>query len=143
MTSGRRTDRRFFFAFLASIVCVFPVVLFAGHGVEDTVDSISADRVKQLMDAGEKVVLIDLRPVKEFEQKRLPGARSIPLAEIATRFSEIPKSGRVVLYCDCKPYDVADRAVFLEYRGFRNIFIMPEGYQGWIKRGYPLEPPRR
>jgi rhodanese-related sulfurtransferase len=125
------------------VLWVFPVALFAGHGVEDTVDNISAERVKQLMDAGEKVALIDLRPVKEFEQKRLPGARSIPLAEIATRFSEIPKSGRVVLYCDCKPYDVADRAVFLEYRGFRNIFIMPEGYQGWIKRGYPLEPGRR
>src|ERR1041385_5181265 len=137
MTSARRTDQKKFFALLAIVLCVFPVALFAGHGVEDTVDSISAERVKQLMDAGEKVAFIDLRPAKEFEQKRLPGARSIPLAEIATRFSEIPKSGRVVLYCDCKPYDVADRAVFLEYRGFRNIFIMPEGYQGWIKRGYP------
>ena len=143
MTSGRRTDRRFLLTLLASVLCVFPVELFAGHGVEDTVDNISADRVKQLMDAGEKVVLIDLRPAKEFEQKRLPGARSIPLAEIANRFSEIPKSGRVVLYCDCKPYDVADRAVFLEYRGFRNILIMPDGYQGWVKRGYPLEPARR
>ena len=67
----------------------------------------------------------------------------MPIAEVASRFSEIPKSGRVVLYCDCKTYDVADRAVFLEYRGFRNIFIMPEGYQGWIKRNYPLETPRR
>jgi hypothetical protein len=37
----------------------------------------------------------------------------------------------------------ADRAVFLEYRGYRNIFIMPEGYSGWVKRGYPLETTRR
>jgi rhodanese-related sulfurtransferase len=56
---------------------------------------------------------------------------------------EIPKSGRVVLYCDCKTYDIADRAVFLEYRGYRNIFVMPEGYSGWVKRGYPLETNRR
>jgi rhodanese-related sulfurtransferase len=115
----------------------------AGHGVEDTVDSLSADRAKQLLDAGEKLVFIDLRPAKEFQQNRLPGARSIPIAEVASRFNEIPKSGRVVLYCDCKPYDVADRAVFLEYRGYRNIFIMPEGYSGWVKRGYPLETTRR
>jgi 3-mercaptopyruvate sulfurtransferase SseA len=33
--------------------------------------------------------------------------------------------------------------VFLEYRGYRNIFIMPEGYQGWVKRGYPTETNRR
>jgi rhodanese-related sulfurtransferase len=95
------------------------------------------------MDAGEKLVLIDMRPAKEYQQRRLPGARSLPLAELANRFAEVPKSGRVVLYCDCKPYDVADRAVFLEYRGYRNIFIMPEGYQGWIKRGYPTETTRR
>ena len=54
----------------------------------------------------------------------------MPLAEIASRFGEIPKSGRVVLYRDCKTYDVADRAVLLEYRGYRNIFIMSEGYSG-------------
>jgi rhodanese-related sulfurtransferase len=33
--------------------------------------------------------------------------------------------------------------VFLEYRGYRNIFVMPEGYAGWVKRGYPLETTRR
>lgn len=111
--------------------------------MEDTVDNISAERVKQLMDAGEKLVFIDMRPAKEYQQNRLPGARSLPLTEVANRFNEIPKSGRVVLYCDCKTYDIADRAVFLEYRGYRNIFIMPEGYSGWVKRGYPLETTRR
>ncbi|HEY2920741.1 MAG TPA: rhodanese-like domain-containing protein [Candidatus Binatia bacterium] len=115
------------------------MAVHAGHGVEDTVDSLTPERAKQLLDAGEKLVFIDLRPAKEFQHNRLPGARSIPIAELANRYSEIPKSGRVVLYCECKPYDVADRAVFLEYRGYRNIFIMPEGYSGWTKRGYPLE----
>ena len=111
----------------------------AGHGIEDTIDLLSAERVKQLMDAGEKLVFIDMRPAKEYQQNRLPGARSLPIAEVANRFSEIPKTGRVVLYCDCKTYDIADRAVFLEYRGYRNIFVMPEGYSGWVKRGYPIE----
>ena len=124
---------------LALIALFLPWLAFAGHGVQDTVDNLSAERVKQLMDAGEKIVFVDLRPAKEYQQKRLPGARSIPLAEVAARFNEIPKSRRVVLCCDCKPYDVADRAVFLEYRGYRNIFIMPEGYSGWVKRGYPVE----
>lgn len=126
------------------MICALPPLPApAGHGVEDTVDSLPAERVKKLLDAGEKLVFIDLRPAKEFQQTRLPGARSIPIAEIANRFNEIPKTGRVILYCDCKPYDVADRAVFLEYRGYRNIFIMPEGYSGWVQRGYPIETARR
>jgi rhodanese-related sulfurtransferase len=143
MTNGGRTEISIYLGLLVWLVFFVPVTLFAGHGVEDTVDNLTADRVKQLMDAGEKLVLIDMRPAKEYQQSRLPGARSLPLAEVANRFSEVPKSGRVVLYCDCKPYDIADRAVFLEYRGFRNIFIMPEGYQGWVKRGYPTESKRR
>jgi rhodanese-related sulfurtransferase len=143
MTNRRGVESRIYLGLLLWLALIFPVVSFAGHGVEDTVDNLAADRVKQLIDAGEKLVLIDMRPAKEYQQRRLPGARSLPLAELANRFAEVPKSGRVVLYCDCKPYDVADRAVFLEYRGYRNIFIMPEGYQGWIKRGYPTETTRR
>ena len=144
MKSGKTTKSRFHLILPLLLLGVFcPLVAFAGHGVEDTVDSLPVERAKQLLDAGEKLIFVDLRPTKEFQQNRLPGARSIPLAEIANRFNEIPKSGRVVLYCDCKPYDVADRAVFLEYRGYRNIFIMPEGYTGWVKRGYPIETNRR
>jgi len=142
MKSGRRTEVKYFS--LVALVGVFlPWLAFAGHGVEDSVDNLSAERAKQLMEAGEKLVFVDMRPAQEYQQSRLPGARSLPIAEVANRFSEIPKSGRVVLYCDCKPYDIADRAVFLEYRGYRNIFIMPEGYSGWVKRGYPIETSRR
>ena len=138
MTSGQRIDLKIFFL-LGLIGAFLPWHALAGHGVEDSVDNLPADRVKQLLDAGEKLTFIDMRPAKEYQQTRLPGAKSMPIAEVANRFSEIPKTGRVILYCDCKTYDVADRAVFLEYRGFRNIFIMPEGYAGWVKRGYPLE----
>jgi len=120
-----------------------PAVAPAGHGVEDTIDTVSADRVKLLLDSGEKLIFIDLRPSKEFQEKRLPGARSIPMTELAKRFEEIPKTGRVVLYCACQISEVADKAVFLEYRGYRNIFVMSEGYAGWLKRGYPVETSRR
>ena len=142
MKSGRRIKRQLLVILLLFGVFTSAVAL-AGHGVEDTVDTLPVEKVKQLIDGGEKLTFIDLRPAKDFQEKRIPGARSIPLAEVASRFNEIPKSGRVVLYCDCKPYDVADRAVFLEYRGYRNIFVMPEGYAGWVKRGYPLETTRR
>ena len=143
MTNGRRINFRVSLSVFLWLSVCFPLAARAGHGVEDTVDNISAERAKQLLDTGEKLVFIDMRPAQEYQQSRLPGARSLPIAEVANRFSEIPKSGRVVLYCDCKPYDIADRAVFLEYRGYRNIFIMPEGYTGWVKRGYPIETSRR
>jgi rhodanese-related sulfurtransferase len=142
MTSGRKINHKLG-SILFALNVFYAAVAFAGHGVEDTIDMLAAERVKQLMDAGEKLTFIDLRPAKEFQQTRLPGARSIPIAEMASRYGEIPKTGRVILYCDCKTYDISDRAVFLEYRGYRNIFVMPEGYSGWVKRGYPLDGNRR
>jgi rhodanese-related sulfurtransferase len=128
---------------LAWLAVSFAVAALAGHGVEDTIDTIPADRVKLLLDSGEKLVFIDLRPAKEFQEKRLPGARSIPMAELAKRFNEIPKTGRVVLYCACQTNEIADKAVFLEYRGYRNIVVMLEGYPGWVKLGYPVETSRQ
>jgi rhodanese-related sulfurtransferase len=131
-------------ALAGALLCAFAAPpARAGHGVEDTVDNITSERVKQLLDSGEKLVFIDLRPVPDYQKDRLPGARSIPMPELAKRYPEVPKSGRVVLYCECKHAEVADRAIFLEYRGHRNIFVMPEGYSGWVRRGYPLEAARR
>src|SRR5258708_36607389 len=116
MKSGRRIKRQLLVILL--LLSVFPpAVALAGHGVEDTVDTLPVEKVKQLIDAGEKLTFIDLRPAKEFQEKRIPGARSIPLAEMANRFNEIPKSGRGGLNCDCKPYDVPERSCFFDHPG--------------------------
>ena len=118
---------------------VFPAVALAGHSAEDSIDTIPADRLKLLLDAGENIILIDLRPAQEFRRDRLPGARSIPLTEFARRFKEVPQTGRVVLYCACELFQVAERALLLEAQGYRNVFVMSEGYPGWLKRGYSVE----
>src|SRR5918996_1473378 len=138
---GIRTNRRTLL--LSARLAVFiPAVVLAGHGAEDAIDTIPPDRVKRFLDSGEKLVLIDLRPAKEFQQNRLPGARSIPTTELPKRFSEIPKTGRVILYCACQKNEIIDKAAFLEFQGYRNIFVMLEGYPGWVKLGYPLETSR-
>jgi rhodanese-related sulfurtransferase len=116
-----------------------PLASWAGHGIEDLVNSVAAERVRQLMDAGEKLTLIDLRPVRDFQEKRLPGARSFPLSEFTIRANEIPKSGRVVLYCDCLLYQLVESAKLLETRGHRNVSVMLEGFSGWRRLGYPVE----
>jgi rhodanese-related sulfurtransferase len=127
---------------LVWLVAFYPVTALAGHE-EDWIDTIPAVRLKRLLDSGTKLFLVDLRPAKEFEQQRLPGARSIPSTELASRFGEIPKTVRVVLYCACQKHESGDRAVFLKSQGYRNISIMLEDYQEWVKRGYPVETNRQ
>lgn len=116
----------------------------AGHDqpTEDLVYflPIAAERAKLLLDKGEQMIFIDLRPAEEFAARRLPGARSIPLKELPQRLEEIPKSGRVVLYCGCPPGQVEEGYAYqlLRDSGRRNISVLAGGIEAWMQRGYPL-----
>jgi hypothetical protein len=44
-------------------------------------------------------ILLDVRTVDECSGNGLPGAINIPLAELATRMSELDRSARFVVYC--------------------------------------------
>ncbi len=124
------------------LVAPFADTFELAYGGHETVDvtTITADRVKQFLDAGEKVLLIDLRPVKEFNEKHIPGARSIPMADLHNRIGEIPKSGRVILYSANPQNGILDQVFqFLDEQGFRNVAMMVEGFRGWVKRKYPVE----
>ena len=126
---------------LAGLVAIWPAVTEGGHGTEDVVDTVTVERVKFFLDSGENMLLIDLRPAKEFEQKRLPRARSVPLKELDKRFREIPKTGRVILYCDCPQNQlIQDAYLFLkDDYGYRNTAIMADGFKEWVKRKFPVE----
>jgi len=111
----------------------------AGHENRD-VTTIAADRLKLLIDSGEKFILIDLRPAQEFQLKRLAGSRSIPVTELEKRLGEIPKSGRVVVYAAEPSNDIPDSVFQLfEDERYKNITVMLEGFQGWEKRKFPVE----
>jgi rhodanese-related sulfurtransferase len=110
-----------------------------GHGRDDDVDLITVEQVKRFLDAREKLTLVDLRPAADFKQKRLPGARSIPLTELKQRMSEIPRAGRVILYCDCRPADEAEAFYLLRDNGHRNVAVLQEGFSRWTSLNYPLE----
>ena len=112
----------------------------AAHDAEDVVDIVTPERVKFYLDNKESLVIIDLRTTKEFQERRLPGARSIPIKELESNLKSIPRAGRVVLYCDCPQATLIQDAfqVLKDDHGYRNIAIMPEGIKGWLQRKLPV-----
>jgi len=133
-----------FVAFLTLwLLALCSAIATAGHENRD-VTTIAADRLKLLLDSGEKFILIDLRPAKEFQEKRLAGSRSIPVTELEKRLGEIPKSGRVVVYAATPSNDIPEVVFQLfEDERYKNITVMLEGFQGWEKRKFPIETGRR
>ncbi|MFT3912699.1 MAG: metalloregulator ArsR/SmtB family transcription factor [Anaeromyxobacteraceae bacterium] len=66
------------------------------------------------------VTLVDVRPVEEFRAGHLPGAHSMPLAELRERLAELPREREIVAYCRGPYCTLAGTAVrILEQAGFR------------------------
>src|SRR5258707_12696604 len=73
---------------------------------------ISAEELRQRLSEGE-VILLDVRPVEEYQASHLPGAFSIPVTDLEARLPELPRGKEIVAYCR-GPYCVfADEAVAL------------------------------
>ena len=112
----------------------------AAHGVPIPVVTTAPEYAKRLLDGGQPIVFVDLRPREDFAQGRVPHALSIPLPELSRRYSEISRTELVILYCDCPPEALAAAFRFVVGEGYQNASVLAEGFRGWVKRGYPVEP---
>jgi rhodanese-related sulfurtransferase len=132
---------RLFSIGLFSFLLTWPTLVRGAHDQEDVVDTVTPERLKYYLDNKETVTIIDLRPDKDYKEKRLPGARSIPIKELDKNLRVIPRAGRVILYCDCPQNVLIQDAyqVLKDDHGYRNIAIMPEGIKGWLQRKFPTE----
>ena len=84
------------------------------------------------------VVLLDVRPRKEFEAGHIAGARSMPLEELEERLHEIPADADVVAYCRgpyCVFADEAARRLALKGIGARRLSV---GFPDWKLAGHPV-----
>jgi rhodanese-related sulfurtransferase/DNA-binding transcriptional ArsR family regulator len=88
---------------------------------------------------GGKVTLIDVRPREEFIAGHIPGAMSVPLAELPRRLRTLRKDRDVVAYCR-GPYCVMalDAVDLLRRKGF-SAHRLEEGVPEWRQRGWRVE----
>lgn len=110
----------------------------AYRGDQQGLEAIDAPTLWHRLQEGD-VALIDVRPAAEYRAGHLPGARSIPLEELAERLEELPRTQTVVAYCR-GPYCLfADEAArLLRSHGFR-VARLHEGVPDWQAAGFPVE----
>jgi rhodanese-related sulfurtransferase len=104
----------------------------------DQMEVVSRAELLARADGGD-VVLLDVRPREEYEAGHIPGAVSIPLAELERRLTSLPREAEVVAYCR-GPYCVlAPQAVeVLQRHGFR-VRRLEDGFPEWRRAGLPVE----
>ena len=108
-----------------------------GAGVSDW--EITPVDLKKRMDAGDDVLVLDVREPNEYQINRIPGSVLIPLGELPRRYAELPKDRDIVAQCKMGGRS-AKAQDFLKSVGFTNVKNLKGGILEWIDKVDPSQP---
>ncbi len=112
----------------------------AAESVDD-LPEITVRELKEKLDAGEEVAVLDVREPHEYEVANLEvqGAKLIPLGELPNRLSELNQNDEVAVYC--KTGGRSAKAVkTLQDAGFGNVYNVEGGITAWSEEIDPSIP---
>jgi rhodanese-related sulfurtransferase len=103
-------------------------------------EEITSTELKQRLDKGDDIQLIDVREDNEVAIARIPNAVHIPLAQVLTRMNEIDPTRETVVHC--KGGGRSARAIeALQRSGFQGKLInLKGGILGWSNEVDPNVP---
>lgn len=104
----------------------------------DAMEALEGDELLRRVKSGE-VTVLDVRPVEEYRAGHIPGALSVPVAELKARLKELPRGREVVAYCR-GPYCVmaVEAVELLRKKGFK-AWRMEQGVADFRARGWRVE----
>lgn len=70
----------------------------AFYAERGAMEPVASDELLRRVKKGE-VTVLDVRPGEEFRAGHIPGALSVPMAELKARLKDLPKDREVVAYC--------------------------------------------
>ena len=94
--------------------------------------TITPRHLKEMMNAGEPFILLDVREEWEYQMVHLEGAISIPFGELLKRFREIKPGNEVVVYCH-RGMRSLDAAFLLQQLGFKSVKRLLGGIDRWAQ----------
>jgi rhodanese-related sulfurtransferase len=97
------------------------------------------EELKQRLDTGENLLLLDVRSVGDFtgEQGHIPEATNIPLEELPDRLSELAAFEELPIFIVCRTDRRSTQAAQLLAReGFADVHVTKGGMTAWNQAGF-------
>ncbi len=100
---------------------------------------ISPAEVKQRLDRGDAILLVDVREPWEHQLCRIEGAKLIPLGSLAANVASLEAADEVVFYCHHGMRSL-DAAAWLRGQGVEGAKSMAGGIERWSREVDPQVP---
>ena len=105
---------------------------------------LTADELRCMREADQDLVVINVLAAEDHREQHIPSSVNVPLdrehfvEEVLALAGS--KDAKVVVYCASSTCRVSPRAAKkLEQAGFRRIYNLAAGIQGWREAGLPVE----
>jgi adenylyltransferase/sulfurtransferase len=100
---------------------------------------ITSSELKERLDRGDHLKIIDVREPNEYQINRIPGSTLIPLNDVPKRYQELNPSDEIVVHCKMGGRS-AKAADFLRSVGFKRVLNLKGGILDWIDKVDPSQP---
>ena len=92
--------------------------------------------LKEKLDSGEKMFLLDVRSKEEFEEKRMKDVSNIYVGHLEERVKEIPKGNPIVTICETGNRASLAASILLKNE-HDNVYNLLGGMSSWSESKYP------
>jgi len=96
-----------------------------------------ADLFSMLEDDNNKIKLIDIRDMGEYDQGAIPESENFPVHILAEKMGELDRNKTLIFYCQVGIRSAQICAWFLE-NGFKHVHNLRGGIYAWMQSGLRL-----
>lgn len=107
--------------------------------VTDHATEITALELKQRLDRGDALKIVDVREPNEYQINRIAGSVLVPLGDVPQRYKELDPNDEIVVQCKVGGRS-AKAADFLRSVGFKKVLNLKGGILDWIDKVDPTQP---
>jgi adenylyltransferase/sulfurtransferase len=100
---------------------------------------ITSIELKQRLDRGDELFILDVREPNEYQINRIAGSTLIPLGDVPRRYAELDPDAELVVHCKMGGRS-AKAADYLRSVGFKRVLNLRGGILDWIDKVDPTQP---
>lgn len=110
------------------------------ENLKNPYDSVAVSKLVDELAAGAKPLIVDVRAADQFAAGHVPGAISIPQADLPSRAGELPedRDAPIVMVCAIGRTS-KETTLYLKSLGYRNVRNLKGGITEWMRKGQKTE----